>query len=86
MTAAQDGAVDDAPIEEVPVRLVFELGRLEIPLGELGTIAPGHVFALGRDERQPIDLLVGGRRIGRGEIVSLGGALGVRVLSLGRVE
>ncbi len=86
MIATEDGAVADAPIEEVAVRLVFELGRLEIPLGELGTVAPGHIFALGRDERQPIDLLVGGRRIGQGEIVSLGGTLGVRVLALGRVE
>ncbi|WP_458097119.1 type III secretion system cytoplasmic ring protein SctQ [Roseomonas sp. WA12] len=75
---------EDAPIEELPVRLVFELGRVEVPLAELSGAAPGHLFALPASPAEAmVDILANGRRIGRGEIVQIGeGALAVRVLSL----
>jgi type III secretion protein Q len=82
MSEAQSEAAD-APLDELPIRIVFEIGRVEMPLGEIESMLPGHVFPLGRDERQPVDIVANGRRIGQGEIVSIGGALGVRVLHLG---
>src|SRR5262249_52384648 len=74
---------DLAALNELPVRLVFELGRLELTLAELEVLGPGHVFALGRDQHQPVDILANGKRIGLGEIVAVGDALGVRVTRLG---
>jgi type III secretion protein Q len=47
-------------------------------------VGPGHVFELGRDPQQAVDIMSSGRRIGRGEIVAIGSALGVRVLWIGR--
>ncbi len=77
-------ADDAASLDELPVRLVFELGRLEIALAELEAIGPGHVFDLARDEEQPVDIVAHGRRIGRGRIVAVGDSLGVQVVWIGR--
>lgn len=69
-------------LDEVPVELVFELGRVAVPLGELRTLAAGHVFDLGRDLRHPVDVLLAGRKVGEGELVQVGERVGVRLRSL----
>lgn len=71
----------DAELNELPVRLVFEVGRVEVTLGELGQIGPGHVFALS-GAAGLVDILANGRRIGQGELVQVGEGAGVRVLRL----
>jgi type III secretion protein Q len=86
MSDNADEAPSDATLDELPVRLVFELGRLSLPLAELEAIGPGYVFELGRDARRPVDIVSAGRRIGQGEIVAIGEALGVRVTWIGRYE
>jgi type III secretion protein Q len=82
--AAGDGTpvAEIADLDSVPVTLVFEIGRLRLPLGELRTLAPGFSFDLGRDLRAPVDILVGGRKIGTGELVQIDERLGVRVSKL----
>lgn len=73
------GAVD---VEDLPVRLVFVAGEMEVPLRELHAMAPGYVF----DLRQPVDrhveIRANGRPVGTGELVDIDGRVGVRVLSL----
>jgi type III secretion protein Q len=71
-------------LDELPVRLAFELGRLELPLSEIAVLGPGHVFELARDESQPVDILANGRLIGRGRIVTVAGRVGVQIVHLGR--
>ncbi len=78
VTGKPDGDLDD-----LPVRLAFELGRLELTLGELQAIGPGHVFELARAEEEAVDIIANGRRVGRGRIVSVAGAVGVQVVRLG---
>jgi type III secretion protein Q len=76
---------DDATeLDDLPVRLAFELGRLELPLAEITTLGVGHVFELGRDTTQPVDILANGRRIGCGRIVDIAGSLGVQIVRIGR--
>jgi type III secretion protein Q len=77
-------ADDAAGPEEIPVRLSFELGRLELPFAEVAVLGPGHVFELARDDAQPVDILANGRRIGRGRIVTVGGTIGVQIVRIGR--
>jgi type III secretion protein Q len=76
--------IEDGTLDELPVKLNFEIGRCEIALSELRTIGVGHVFELGRDPEQSVDIVVAGRRIGWGQLVRIGDRLGVRVLRLGR--
>jgi type III secretion protein Q len=83
--SSDDGNRDDSTgLDELPVRLSFELGRLELPLADVSALGPGHVFELARDEVQPVDILANGRRIGRGRIVTVAGSIGVQIVRIGR--
>jgi type III secretion protein Q len=77
-----DTRADDADLDDMQIKLLFEMGRLEISLGELRTLAPGYVFDLGRDPRHAVEIYAGGRRIGHGEVVKIGEVLGVRIVGL----
>lgn len=78
----EEGQGSAAPLDEIPLRIAFELGRLELPLGELRMIAPGYVFPLDRDLGAAVEIRCGDRRIGVGEIVHIEDQLGVRVVKL----
>lgn len=67
-------------IEQLPVQLALQLGEIEMPLGELEQLQPGYVIALPQ-LHSPLapTLLANGKAIGRGELVTLGNQLGVRI-------
>lgn len=72
----------DAATRNLPVLLEFELGRLELSMGEIAGLQPGYVFALPSFvEGANVILRANGRVSGRGEIVSVGDTLGVRLVS-----
>jgi type III secretion protein Q len=74
--------LQDSDLDDVPVRLVFELGRVEVSLGELQRLAPGALVPLARPLDEPLDIIANGRRLGRGALVQIGDSLGVRIVSL----
>ena len=83
--AAKNGqgeALADASLDELPVRVVFEVGRVELTLADLSAMLPGYIIPLGREAGSPVDILANGRRIGQGEVVAVGDSLGIRVLRL----
>lgn len=76
---------DSAPessVDELPVKLVFELGRIDMELQDLRTVSEGYVFNIGRSLTHPVDIVVSGRRIGAGELVRVGESVGVRISRL----
>lgn len=87
--AAQPAAssLPAVPVEEVTLKVVFDLGEIELSLPEVRALVPGQVIDLGRLPTQAVRVSVNGRRIGTGEIVEIEGRLGVRLLELaGRHE
>lgn len=80
--AAQAAALDDNELDSLPVRVVFEMGRLEMSLSEIRQLAPGVTLPLARPQEELLDIIVNGKRIGRGSLVRLGDGLGVRVTRL----
>ncbi|WOH65173.1 FliM/FliN family flagellar motor switch protein [Bradyrhizobium sp. BWA-3-5] len=72
----------DPDLDDLPVRLVFELGRVELSLGELQSLAPGALVPLGRPLEEPLDIMANGRRLGRGALVQIGDSLSVRIVSI----
>jgi type III secretion system YscQ/HrcQ family protein len=64
---------------DVPVTLIVELGRINLPLHRLADLKPGDVLELGRHPREPVELTSGGRLVARGELVQVDTELGVRV-------
>lgn len=72
----------NAEFSDIQIKIVFELGRKEIRLGDLRSLAPGYVFDLSRDQRTAVDIYAGTRRVGFGEVVQINETLGVRVTRL----
>lgn len=66
-------------MDDLPVQLTCELGRLEMSLGELRKLGDGSVLPLERQPDRAVDLMVNGRRMGRGRLVSIGDAIGVQI-------
>ena len=70
---------DLALVLEVPVELAVEIGRTTMTIRETLAIAPGSIVALDRMAGEPVDLLVNGKRIARGEVVAIDEEFGLRV-------
>ena len=77
-----DERTDTAPLEELDVELVVELGRIELAATDLMRLRPGDVVTLERPLVSPLDLRVGGRVIGRGELVDVDGEAGIRLTQI----
>ncbi|MBE7212823.1 MAG: FliM/FliN family flagellar motor switch protein [Gluconacetobacter diazotrophicus] len=68
----------DADLDELPVRLRFEAGQLELGLGVLRGLGVGSVLEF-PGEPGRVAILSGTRRIGTGTLVSIDGRAGVRI-------
>ena len=86
MADTLESAVLDEPgeLDDVTVRLTFDLGERSVTLGELKSLAPGFTFDLGRDLRRVVTIRANGMPIGEGELVDIEGRVGVAVLTLHR--
>lgn len=69
-------------LAEVQVELAVELGRVKLPLRELLALGPGAVLELDRAADAPVDVLVNGCLVARGEVVVIDGDFGVRVTAV----
>jgi type III secretion protein Q len=72
----------ETPLAQVPVLLEVELARVPLTLSDLSRLTPGATLPVQLDRRGLVTLRIGERPIGRGELVEIDGAVGVRVLSL----
>jgi flagellar motor switch protein FliN len=63
----------------VVVELAVEVGRTRMSLGQAMALGPGSVVTLDRLADQPVDLLVNGKPIARGEVVVIDEQFGVRI-------
>src|SRR5262245_28202833 len=66
----------------VPVRVTVEVGRARLTLAELVRLQAGSLVALDRDAHEPVDILVNGKIVARGEVVTIDARYGVRVTSV----
>ena len=70
-TATTEGAVPSGIIMSIPVDLQVVLGRAEMPVADLMALQKGATVPLDRRIGEPIDVMVNGRKIARGEIIVL---------------
>jgi len=66
-------------LDEVPVHLVFEVGRKKIPLDKLRTLREGYTFELSNQASKPVTIRANGQVIGSGELLKVGNRVGVRI-------
>ncbi len=79
-TASSDQAEDNLEaILDVPVTLSMEVGRARIPIRNLLQLNQGSVVELDRAAGEPLDVLVNGTLIARGEVVVINEKFGIRL-------
>jgi flagellar motor switch protein FliN/FliY len=64
---------------DVPVELAVEIGRTQMTIRETLALGPGSIITLDKLAGDPVDLLVNGKPIARGEVVVLDEEFGLRV-------
>jgi type III secretion protein Q len=80
-----DGMQDDDAIgdpDELPVRLAFDVGRLDVSLGELRRFDAGSVLELNCSADELVRISANGRLIGQGALVDVNGSVGVRIVRM----
>lgn len=69
-------------LQNVPVELAVEIGRTRMTIGDALALGIGSVVTVGRLAGDPVDLLVNGRVIARGEVVAIEEELGLRITEI----
>jgi flagellar motor switch protein FliN len=82
-TAPADASAGGSPelerLYDVPVELAVEIGRTHMTIRETLALGPGSIVTLNRLAGEPVDLLVNGKPIARGEVVVIDEEFGLRV-------
>ena len=77
--SAAGGEVNLDLVLDIPVNVSLRVGSTDIAIRDLVKLVEGSVIALDREATEPMDLLVNGTLIARGEIVVVDGRFGVRL-------
>ncbi|MDO5020683.1 MAG: flagellar motor switch phosphatase FliY [Lachnospiraceae bacterium] len=69
-------------IRDVPLEVTVELGRTKKSIAEILDFAPGTIIELDKIAGEPIDVLVNGKYVAKGEVVVIEESFGVRVTEI----
>jgi flagellar motor switch protein FliN/FliY len=75
-------ASDLRRLGDVPMELTVEIGRTSMTVGETLQLRSGSIVTLDRLAGEPVDLLVNGTPIARGEVVVVDEQFGLRVTEI----
>lgn len=75
-------SADLGRLQNVPVELAVEIGRTRMTIGDALALGPGSIVTVGRLAGDPVDLLVNGRVIARGEVIAIDEELGLRITEI----
>lgn len=69
-------------LRDIDVRVTVELGSIAMRLRDVCALAEGQVVVLERLVDEPLDLLVNGKVVARGEVVAEGNRFGLRIIEM----
>ncbi|MDE7112633.1 MAG: flagellar motor switch protein FliN, partial [Acetatifactor sp.] len=69
-------------IMDVPLEVTVELGRTSKSISEILEFSPGTIIELDRIAGEPIDVLVNGKFVAKGEVVVIEESFGIRVTEI----
>jgi flagellar motor switch protein FliN/FliY len=85
LTDAPTGAAGDIDLDmlmDVPVTMTVEVGRKSLTIKELLSLTPGSVVSFDRSVTEPMDIMINGTFVARGEVVSADGKFGLRLVDV----
>ena len=69
-------------LADIPVRMSVEVGSTSLRLAEIMDLAEGSVVELDRQADELLDIMVNGTLIARGEVVTVNGRYGIRIVEV----
>ena len=69
-------------LRDVEVEVTLEIGRKRMKIGDLLRLGTGQTLELDKAAGEPLEIVVNGRLIGRGEAVVLGDRYGLRITEI----
>ncbi|MET0270201.1 MAG: flagellar motor switch protein FliN [Sphingomonas sp.] len=76
------GARNYKLLADIPLRLSVEVGSTSLKLSELLDLSEGSVVELDRQASELLDILVNGTLVAKGEVVTINGRFGIRVVDV----
>lgn len=68
--------------DNIPVKITAELGSSNISLKDVYELCEGAIIELDRHAGEPLDLLVNGQLVAKGEVVAVDNNYGLRIKSI----
>ena len=69
-------------LAEIPLRVSVEVGSTALKLSDLMDLAEGSVVELDRQAHELLDIMVNGTLVAKGEVVTVNGRFGIRVVDV----
>lgn len=69
-------------LADIPLRLSVEVGSSSLKLSELLDLQEGSVVELDRQAHELLDIMVNGRLIAKGEVVTVNNRFGIRIVEV----
>jgi len=73
-------------LADIPVRMSVEVGSTQLRLAEIMSLGEGSVVQLDRQADELLDIMVNGTLVARGEVVTVNGRYGVRIVEIASTE
>jgi len=84
-TAPRQASVDTGNLDlllDIELPVMVRMGQTEMQLGELLKLTPGSILELNRAADAPVELLVNGKQIAKGEVVVVDGNFAFRITEI----
>jgi flagellar motor switch protein FliN/FliY len=73
-------------LADIPVRMSVEVGSTSLRLAEVMDLTEGSVVELDRQADDLLDIMVNGALIAKGEVVTVNGRYGIRIVEIAATE
>ncbi|MET0239014.1 MAG: flagellar motor switch protein FliN [Sphingobium sp.] len=73
-------------LADIPVRMSVEVGSTQLRLAEIMNLTEGSVVELDRQADELLDIMVNGTLVARGEVVTVNGRYGIRVVEIASTD
>ncbi len=73
-------------IKDVLLKVTVELGKTSKPIDEILQFSPGSIIELDRLVGEPLDIMVNGKKIAKGEVVVIDENYGIRITDIVKAE
>ena len=67
---------------DIPLEISVELGRMKMPVRDVIDLGAGSIVEIDKAAGEPVDVLVNGRLVAKGEVVVIEDSFGVRITEI----